>query len=98
MHRTVVSRLSARTLQARHNVRTVVERAGADRTRSGLPSTSSTDFSLSLLRTKFGERSFCHTGPAAWNDLPEDMRAVADTAKFRKQLKTYFFTRAFNVQ
>ena len=35
---------------------------------------------------------------SAWNDLPEDLRAVADSAKFRQQLKTYFFTRAFNVQ
>ena len=60
------------------------------RTRSGLRSTSSTDFSLPRLRTKFGERSFSHDSPAAWNDLPEDMRAEADTAKFRKQLKTHF--------
>ena len=49
------------------------------------------------MRTKFGERSFSHAGPSAWNDLPEDLR-VADPAKFRQQLKTYFFTRAFNVQ
>ena len=42
--------------------------------------------------------SFSHAGASAWNDLPEDLRAVADSAKFRQQLKTYFFTRAFNVQ
>ena len=57
-----------------------------------------TDFSLPRLRTKFGERSFSHAGPSAWNYLLEDLRAVADSAKFRQQLKTYFFTRAFNVQ
>jgi len=76
----------------------IVEPVGAGRTRPRLRSTSTTDFSLPRLRTKFGERSFSHAGPSAWNDLPEDLRAVADSAKFRQQLKTYFFTRAFNVQ
>ena len=56
------------------------------------------DFLLPRLRTKFSERSFSHASPSAWNDLPEDLHAVADSAKFRQQLKTYFFTRAFNVQ
>ena len=63
---------------------------GAVHTRPRLRSTSTTDFSLPRLRTKFGERSFSHAGPSAWNDLPEDLRAVADSAKFRQQLKTYF--------
>jgi len=49
------------------------------------------------LCTKFGERAFSHAGPAAWNALPEDMRANQDRAVFRKQLKTHFFTLAFNV-
>ena len=76
----------------------IVEPIGAGRTRTRLRSTSTTDFSLPRLHTKFGERSFSHAGPSAWNDLPEDLRAVADSAKFRQQLKTYFFTRAFNVR
>ena len=42
------------------------------------------------LRTKFGERAFSHAGPAAWNALPEDIRANQDRAVFRKQLKTHF--------
>ena len=71
----------------------IVEPVGACRTRPRLRSTSTTDFSLPRLRTKFGERSFSHAGPSAWNDLPEDLRTVADSAKFRQQLKTYFFTR-----
>ena len=76
----------------------IVEPVGVGRTRPRLRSTSTTDFSLPPLRTKFGERSFSHAGPSVWNDLPEDLRAVADSAKFRQQLKTYFFTRAFNFQ
>jgi len=38
-----------------------------------------------------------HAGPFAWNGLPEDLRAVADTAEFRKELKTYLFNAAYNV-
>ena len=52
---------------------------------------------LPRLRTKFGECAFSHAGPATWNSLPEDIRANQDSEPFRKQLKTYFFTLAFNV-
>ena len=58
--------------------------------------TMNTD-TLPRLRTKFGERAFSHAGPAAWNSLPEDIRTNQDREVFRKQLKTYFFTLAFNV-
>ena len=68
----------------------IIEPVGAGCTRPRLRSTSTTDFSLSRLRTKFGERSFSQDGPSAWNDLPEDLRAIADLVKFRQQLKTYF--------
>ena len=36
------------------------------------------DFLLPWLRTKFSERSFSHASPSAWNDLPEDLHAVAE--------------------
>ena len=70
----------------------------AGRFRHHLRSASSTDYSLPRLRTKFGKRAFSHAGPAAWNALPEDIRANHDRAVFRKQLKTQFFTLAFNVR
>jgi len=60
------------------------------RPRRDLRSSSSTDFSLPRLRTKFGERAFIYAGPSAWNSLPEDLRAVSDPGLFRKQLKTHF--------
>ena len=63
-----------------------VEPAGAGRTRSGLRSTSFTDYTLPRLRTKFAERAFSYGGPSAWNGLSEDFRAVADPAEFRKHL------------
>jgi len=33
-----------------------------------------------------------------WLRTPEDLRNMADPAKFKKQLKTYFFTSTFNAQ
>jgi len=41
-------------------------------------STSSVDYSLPRLRTKFGERAFSHAGPATWNALPDHIRTVAE--------------------
>jgi len=57
----------------------------------------STDYALPRLRTKFGELVFSHAGPSAWNSLPEDIRATADSVVFRRQLKTYYFSLTFNV-
>jgi len=54
----------------------IAEPAGAGRTRSGLRSTSSTDYMLPRLRTKFAERVFSYAGPSAWNRLTDDLRAV----------------------
>ena len=75
----------------------IVEPAGAGRTRSGLRSTSLTEYMLPRLCTKFVECAFSYAGLSAWNGLSENLRAVADPADFRKQLKTHFFTAAYNV-
>jgi len=69
-----------------------VQSVVASRSRSGLrsSSTSSMDYSLPRLPTKFGERAFSHAGPATWNVLPDHIRTVADPVKFRKLLKSHF--------
>jgi len=56
---------------------------------------TTTDYSLPRLRTKFGERAFLHAGPATWNALPDHIRTVADPVKFRKLLKSLYFSQAF---
>jgi len=43
------------------------------------------------------ERAFSYAGPATWKGLPENKRAHQNREVFKKQLKTYFFTLAFNV-
>ena len=55
------------------------------------------DYALPPLRTKFGERALSHAGPATWNALPDNVRTVADPAKFRKLLKSHYFRIAFSV-
>jgi len=67
------------------------------RPRRGFRSSSSSDFLLPQLRTMFGEYTFTYTSLSAWNALPEDLCAVSDPALFRKQLKTHFFSLAFDV-
>ena len=76
----------------------IVQTVSASRSRLRLRSSSSTDYVLPRLRTKFGERAFSHSGPSAWNRLREDIRAEPDITNFRKLLKTHYFNSAFNVQ
>ena len=47
--------------------------------------------------SQFGERAFSHAGPATWNALPDHIRTVADSVKFRKLLKSLYFSQAFNI-
>ena len=50
---------------------------------------------LLRIRTKFGERGFHYSGPAAWNTLPSDLHDITDTNVFKKRLKTVSFDRAY---
>ena len=55
------------------------------------------DYSLPQLRSKFRECALLHAGPAAWNSLPEHIRAEPYIHVCRKLLKTHPFNLAFNV-
>jgi len=50
------------------------------------------DYVLPIIRTKFGERGFCFSGPAAWNSLPSScsLTDVTDIAVFKNGLSLYF--------
>ena len=61
-----------------------------------LRSTGSAAYVLPRTRTRFGERSFFYSGPAAWNTLPSDLHDITDTSTFRKRLKNVLFDRAFH--
>jgi len=61
-----------------------------------LRSTGSATYVLPRTRTKFGERGFFYSSPAAWNTLPSDLHDITDTSTFRKRLKNVLFDRAYN--
>jgi len=68
-------------------------------TRSGLRSQSdTTSYVTPRLRTKFGERAFLFSGPAAWNSLPADLRTVSEITDFKNKLKALLFKAAFDIQ
>jgi hypothetical protein len=46
-------------------------------------------------RKVFADRSFETLAPIYWNDLPTDIRVLTDINVFKKQLKTYYFNKAF---
>jgi len=54
---------------------------------------SSADQSLDVPRTrlKFGERSFRHAGPTAWNSLPMHVKSATSVDVFKSRLKTHLF-------
>lgn len=64
-------------------------------TRSGLRSES--DYNLLIVpkmkRKTFAARSFSVAGPMLWNSLNNQLRLQHDHLKFRKDLKTFLFTR-----
>ena len=43
---------------------------------------------------QFGN-SFAFDAPTVWNALPDDIRASPSLASFRKQIKTYLYTKAY---
>jgi len=59
-------------------------------------STGSADYVLPRTRTRFGERGFSYSGPAAWNTLPSDLYDITDTGTFRKRLKSVLFDRTYH--
>jgi len=79
------------TETVRRIYQTPFRQSSASRPRLRFRSSSSTDYVLPRLHTKFGERAFSYAGQSAWNRLPEDIRAESDIANFRKLLKTHYF-------
>ena len=63
--------------------------------RSHLCSAASGLYDVPCTRTKFGTRSFSVARPTAWNALPLELRATANSACFRKKLKTFLFSQVY---
>ena len=55
---------------------------------------------LSVPETKlktYGDRAFTSAGPAVWNALPAHLRSARDFEVFKRDLKTFLFSKYFNV-
>jgi len=59
--------------------------------RSGLRSANTAKYVKSCTRTKFGERGFSFSGPAAWNRLSSDLQRCSDTDGLRKNSRFFCF-------
>jgi hypothetical protein len=53
---------------------------------------------LDVVRTKtvYGERAFRSSAPTNWNSLPTDIQLACSLTVFKKRLKTFLFSAAFN--
>ena len=63
--------------------------------RPGLRSASGLTYCKPKTRTKFGERAFSFSGPAAWNSLPDYLQSTTNTNSFKRLLKTHLFAAAY---
>jgi len=82
--------------QARDYIIDLVSKVAATATQSGLRSGNTTNYCLPRLRTKFRERAFSYAGLAPLNRLPQNIRASTSLNVFKRKLKTYLYTKAFN--
>jgi len=60
-------------------------------------STGSAVYILPGTRTRFGERGFFYSGPAAWNTLPSELHDITDTTPVHSEndSKSVLFDRAY---
>ena len=54
-------------------------------------------FPVKVPRNSYGKQAFVHAAPTLWNNLPDSIRSSNSLLDFRRQLKTYFFTLAYNI-
>ena len=73
-----------------HN-RTLRSRGASTRPRSALRSAAQGILFVPQTRLDFGKRAFTVAGPAAWNNLPGNVRSAPARAKFKHCLNTHLF-------
>ena len=54
-------------------------------------------FPVKVPRNSYGKRTFVHAAPTLCINLPVSIRSSNSLLDFRRQLKTYFFTLAYNI-
>ena len=64
--------------------------------RQALRSASSNRYEVPRTKLEFGKRAFSFAGPSAWNSLRPVLQAQSDSKTFKKLLKTFLFTAAYD--
>ena len=83
------------TQQSPEYMEDLVSLTASTTSRPGLRSSSGHSYRKPKLRTKFGERAFSFSGPAAWNSLPDYLQSTNNTTSFKRLLKTHLFAAAY---
>jgi hypothetical protein len=64
--------------------------------RRDLRSSSEVILDIDIPRTVIGKRALKYAGPNIWNELPAEIRCLDSLSAFKRELKTFLFTKAFN--
>ena len=57
---------------------------------SRLRSAAAGQYDVPFTRTQFGRRAMSVASPTVWNNLPANLRSIADIRSFKKAIKTLF--------
>ena len=52
------------------------------------------DLEVPASNSIYGDRAFVTAGPRIWNALPRELRAITSISIFKRDLKTYLYTKA----
>ena len=63
---------------------------------SRLRSAAAGQYDVPFTRTQFGRRALFVAAPTEWNNLPANLRSIADITAFKKAIKTHFFRQAYS--
>ena len=63
---------------------------------SRLRSAAAGQYDVPFTRTQFGRRALSVAAPTEWNNLPTNLRSIADITAFKKAIKTHFFRQAYS--
>ena len=53
-------------------------------------------YEVPFTRTQFGRRALSVAAPTEWNNLPANLRSIADITAFKKAIKTHLFRQAYS--
>jgi len=90
VHKSVTGQAPAYLCELLHSVSDIAAR-------SSLRSAATSDMEVPRTRLRLGERAFSVAGVRQWNNLPVELRAIANTATFKSHLKAHFFRVAFTL-